>query len=221
MIKHNRISTQELLSQLGFPDVDRIIEQYNRLSDDEQTLFSIDLDADEAVDPVLRTSLRFTLHPSRRYYELTSFECSLHFREAPAKNRSHLFDVSRESFTYKEACNLLSGRAVFEPRPTRQSPTAGNWVELNFSLAPRLGRYPYREYRSSSFDIETALDRLPVLEKNDPAARSQLLALLKEGTPCWASFVRKSTTDRKLLEASPHQKCIVIRPATATVATKE
>ena len=169
----------------------------------------------------------YTMETKAAFSEGASLTSTLHFRRAgntdsfyleyfvssldglPGGNaRKHKFPISFD-IGHREAFNLLSGRAVFKRLPKRPFDGPGCWLQINFEEFD--GREEYKWHYWHGFDLEKAFDRLPIRDIELGTLKPFMLTSLRKGNQIQVTFQRGRKVEKRLLEAAPSRRIIVIR----------
>jgi len=195
----------------------------------------------EAVAEVIEKDLpEFKLSTAYYFTESAKMECLLYFRKSdkpdmyffnryeavlrhpddPAKDRMQTFYINgSRGVTFKEAFNLLEGRAVYKHLTTLEGEEYYAWIQLNFSEKDSRGNYKARQfYEQYGYDLEKTLAKYPIHELKNIQLKDGLLRSLKKGNLHAVTLLKKNKIERMLIEANPKYKTInLYRPGVAAV----
>jgi hypothetical protein len=209
MNRENFDSLKAILTGLGFgidPNLLHLLEGAVALDPPEFNLY-----AQTSFEGSTRivAKLYFAKSEQVQHHQLMRYDARLYYPGEPPRNRTHTF--LGQTFSFKEAFNLLQGRSVHKEF---QSPWTGPysaWVNLNFDQKDADGRYKFREYSQRyGFDLEKVLAKYPLAELDDPTRKAALLASLREGDAAPVTAVKATKTERWAVAACPQFKTILI-----------
>jgi len=122
------------------------------------------------------------------------------------------FYVGKDNtFTMKEAYNLLSGRAVNKDLVNREKEGYNAWVQLDFKDTDTHGNYKLKHFTENyGFDLEQALSKHPVKELNNAEDKGKLIESLKKGNSQSVTFLNDGKEQKRFVEANPQFKSITV-----------
>lgn len=128
--------------------------------------------------------------------------------EDPSKDRSQTFYIDKSnSFTAKEAFNMLEGRAVHKNLTDKEQNPYQAWVQLDLNKKNEKGQHETKHYHTNyGFDLEKALNQHPVKELTDPVHKERLIRSLERGNVQTVTFVKDNAETRMFIEANPQMK---------------
>jgi len=120
------------------------------------------------------------------------------------------FFIGKENnYTFKEAFNLMSGRAVNKDLHNKEGQVYNAWVKMDFKQPDESGNYKLQHYHQNyGFKLEEALAKYPIKELQDETQKSRLLASLKKGNLQSVTFVADNKETKHFIEANPQFKTI-------------
>ena len=123
-----------------------------------------------------------------------------------------IFYVSKEnSFTLKEAYNLLDGRAVNKDLATKDSVKYNAWVQLDFKETDRNGNFNVKQYHQNyGYNMEEALAKIPIKEMATATTKTALMDSLKKGNCQVITIEKEGKEQRYFAEANPKFKSITV-----------
>ena len=147
--------------------------------------------------------------PDQGQAYLTKYDARLYYSVEPVRNRHYTFTGGLISF--KEAFNMLQGRAVYKTITTRFAGTSNAWLCFDFDEKDAEGNYALQAFSDRyGFDLEKCLVLYPIAELADPAKKEDLLKSLQQGNLAPVIAVKKSKTERWMIAANPAYKTINI-----------
>jgi len=151
-------------------------------------------------------------------------EATLHFRQSDQGNYffnrydlalqrenaeplSQTFFVGKDNtFTLKEAFNLMEGRSVNKEMVNREKEAYTSWVKLDFSEADANGNFKLKHY--PDFDLKEKLAGLPLKAfANDPDNK-QLVESLQKGNRQAVTMEHNGTDHKRFVEVNAQFKTI-------------
>lgn len=130
------------------------------------------------------------------------------------------FQIGKENnYTFKEAVNLMSGRAVHkeldklqkvEGETNRYESTGEKyraWVKLDFKETDNYGNFKKKYFNENyGFDLEKALEKHPIKELSDSESRKNLIESLEKGNRQQVTFVKDGSEQKHFVEANPSSR---------------
>ena len=136
-----------------------------------------------------------------------------------ADTMTQTFFVGKEnSFTLKEAFNLMEGRAVYKEleklqkvgetyEGTGEKYTA--WVQLDFAEAETNGNFKQKRFHDNyGFDLHDAISKLPIRELDDADKKSQMIRSLERGNQHAVTYVKDGEDHKGSIVAIPQFKTV-------------
>ncbi|WP_448103551.1 hypothetical protein [Pedobacter panaciterrae] len=178
------------------------------------------LNRTEFGNDVVVSRLDFSRSESSDLYFFNRYE--LTFRPPHSQElMSQTFQIGKENnITQKEAYNLLSGRSVFKEYSKMEKDliqdkyvTTGEkynaWTQLNFKETDKYGNYKFQTFGDNyGFDLQQALEKLPIAELGDETTAARLLQSLQKGNLQSVNFVEDSQLQQHFLAANPRFKSV-------------
>jgi hypothetical protein len=133
------------------------------------------------------------------------------------------FYVGRENnITFKEAYNLMSGRAILKEWTKMERVGEGDqarfqgtdekykaWKQLNFKESDAQGNFKQEMYHGKyGFDLEKALDKLPIKELQNETAKERLMDSLHRGNLQSVTFLAEDKELKRFIEANPKDRML-------------
>lgn len=158
-------------------------------------------------------------------YFFNKYDASLKQGEH-SMNQTFYINNKGQSITFKEACNLLNGRAVYKelaPKDNDKSKVLDQgqgegvkettkykaWVKLDFSERDEKGNAKVKQYHENyGFDVKEALSRIPLKELSDPEKMQTLVASLEKGNLASATLVKDGAEKNVQLTTDPQYKTL-------------
>lgn len=155
-------------------------------------------------------TLHFRKSPATDMYFFNRYNMLLKSEQHPDPIKQTFYISSKEdNITFKEAYNLMSGRAVQKTLANKAGEKAEGWVQLDFKEFDKQGNFKMRSfYPSYGYDLPKLLDTLPLKELNTPEARNTLLQSLQRGNRQSVTIEADGSAKRFYVEAVPQYKSI-------------
>lgn len=198
----------ERLKYLGFGENTLLNQQLEDHIVREEPDFELETDA--FFDHFIRieAKLHFHRHEQQGIYVFDRYDAEIQYEQEPDRNKRRSFYVYKGiGVTFKEAYNLLDGRAARVDMINRDEEKYSVWVTLDFEERDTHGNYKFKYYRY--FDLEKVLEKYPITECGEANARKILLSALERGN---RYLVTLNTTkpEPKWIEAHPAERTIRI-----------
>jgi hypothetical protein len=111
--------------------------------------------------------------------------------------------------TFKEAYNLLSGRAVNKDLANKEGDVYNAWIQLNFKETEGNGNFKVKQYHQNyGYDLEKVLANHPIKELNNEQDRTRLLDSLNRGNRQAVTIIKDGTEQKHFVEANPQFKSV-------------
>jgi len=206
----------ENLKYLGFGEQPGLYDQLREVITQEPTEFQLETEYYFEEQCKLETILYFRRSNRSDLYFFNRYEARLYYPDDQDRNRQQTFYISKgRGVTFKEAFNLLQGRAVYKRLISKDGDPYYAWIQLNFEEKDLNQNYRTRQYYPGyGYDLEKLLERYPIRELQLPQLRENLLKSLRKGNMATVSFTKPHKVEKMLIEACPQFKTITIyRPA--------
>lgn len=169
-----------------------------------------ELYTDAFFDHFIRTEakLHFIKLVKQGTYVFDHYTATNQYEQDPARNKEREFHIFKGvGVTFKEAFNLLDGRAAKIDGIGQDDEIYRTWVQLDFGERDAHLNYRFKYFRY--FDLERVLADYPIEEMRADATRKTLLASLERGNRCLVTL-NTSKPEPKWIEANPAEKTIRI-----------
>ncbi len=154
--------------------------------------------------------LNFRKDAKSDMYYFNSFQVSL---EQPNKEKaSQTFYVGKENnYTFKEAYNLLCGRAVYKELTNKEDQKYNAWVKLDFKETDASGNFKTQKFNENyGFNLENEISKLSIKDLNESQSRERLMASLERGNRQSVTIQKDGKDQACFIEANPQFKSITI-----------
>jgi hypothetical protein len=160
-------------------------------------------------DKDFEATLHFKKSETQDRYFFNSYEAKL--ERENAEQRNHTFYTNKgEGVTAKEAFNLLDGRSVFKDFTSKDNEKYQAWVSLNTEDRTANGQYVMQKTYPKNFDLEKAVDQIPLKELKSPETKERLLQSLEKGNAPLVTLLENGEEKKLYMEASPKQQTVVL-----------
>jgi hypothetical protein len=146
-------------------------------------------------------------------YSFTKYDALLYYDEGGSPSKRQTFYIKNgNGVTFKEAYNLLQGRAVYTTLWNSDDVKYSAWVQLSFSKRTRDNtNYRVRQFGENyGYNLEKVLSTYPIRELLDEKLKMNLLYSLRKGNVHPVTFVKANKTERVFIEACPATKGLKI-----------
>ncbi|TRW21967.1 hypothetical protein FMM05_19460 [Flavobacterium zepuense] len=170
--------------------------------------FKIDHSAKFGNDTVEAT-LNFSKSKQSDMYFFNSYNASLQ-KEGSAEKLEQTFYINRGSnITFKEAYNLMEGRAVHKELQNKAEEKYNSWVQLDFKHSDENGNFRIKKFSENyGYDMEAALSKHPIKELQRDDFKDSLMDSLKKGNVQLVTFQVDGKEQKHYVEANPQFKTV-------------
>jgi len=198
------------LKYLGFQDKPGICDRLEEEIANEPLEFQLTTEAFFEETCKMETILYFVRSDRSDLYFFSRYEAWLHYPDDPEKDRKQTFFISKgRGVTFKEAFNLLQGRAVNKNLTSKEGEKYNAWLQLNFEEKDTNNNYKVKQFHEHyGYELEKVLEKYPIRELDLPQLRQSLLRSLKRGNLHAVTLKKARKIERMLIEASPQYKSI-------------
>lgn len=146
-------------------------------------------------------------------YSFTKYDVRLYYDEVGSPSKMQTFYTKNGyGVTFKEAYNLLQGRAVYTTLWNPDDVKYSAWIQLSFSERTRDNtNYRVRQFGENyGYNLEKVLSTYPIRELLDEKLKMNLLYSLQKGNVHPVTFVKANKMERVFIEACPAKKGLKI-----------
>jgi len=155
------------------------------------------------------------------YYFFNKFDMELQKENSAQLARTFYIDKDN-SYTFKEAYNLLDDRYVNKDKLSKANEAYNVWDKLDFTQKDKYGNYPVISYGERyGFDLEKELGKLPIKGMHSGESREFLLDSLKRGNRQEVRFEIDGAQAERFVEANVKMRRIEVYDATGHNLTRE
>ncbi|HEY4108597.1 hypothetical protein [Puia sp.] len=218
MQQNNLDFLNENLKYLGFGERSLLNQHLEAQILRDPPSFELYTEAFYESETKLEAKLCFTRSARDDFYFFNKYEALLRYAGEPDKDRRQTFYINKgQGITFKEAFNLLQGRAVFKLLTSRAGIQYSAWIQLNFGEKDKRDNYVYSYFRGHRFDLEKALGKYVIREMAFEDLRTNLFRSLQRGNLHPVIFEGPEYNGKHLIEANPLLNSINIYPAATRV----
>lgn len=221
MTQSNLDFLQDNLKFLGFGEKSLLNQHLEAQILRDPPAFELFTEAFFDSDTKLEAKLYFTRSKQSDFYFFNKYDALLRYAGEPDKDRAQTFYINKgHGITFKEAFNLLQGRAVFKTLTTKAGEQYQAWLQLNFEVKDQRNNYVYNYIRGRRFDLEKALKKHPIREMGFDNLRANLLRSLQRGNLHPVTFDHPDRSEKNFIEANPVKGTINYYPMATRAADK-
>lgn len=171
----------------------------------------------------MEARLFFERSAASDHYFFKRYDARLQYSDGIEADKQQTFYVYKKwGFTFKEAFNLLEGRAVYKKLVMpKEEIEYWAWSELDFSSRNGFGNYKIKEYKENyNYDLEKVLEMYPIVELQDEELKKALIRSLQRGNIHPVYFVKNNKREKLFIEANPKTKMITISQQATRAAVR-
>ncbi|KFF17736.1 hypothetical protein [Flavobacterium hydatis] len=195
----NNQSLHEQVQRIGFTNLSGKIEDQIKQGHEQFTIpTSYYVNEKER----LNHELSFSKDQSGKY-QFEGYKTTLQNESKPEEDRNQYFKVhERNSVDTTQAYNLLVGRAVQKEK---------SWIQLDLNDKDADNNHRIKEFHSGyGYDLEKALQQLPLKKLSNKTEADQLKDALKQGNRQPVTLIKNGNEHRFYIEANPQFKSVNI-----------
>lgn len=154
-------------------------------------------------DDSVTATLNFSQSKKSDMYFFNSYDISIH-KPGKEDDLKQTFYINKgNSYTLKEAYNLMEGRSVNKNLTNKEGQEYNAWVHVDFKQTDNNGNYKLKPRSYDDYNLEAILARHPIKELANPEYKSNLIESLKKGNLQSATFQYGTEERKQYIEASP------------------
>lgn len=175
----------------------------------QQPEFTLQHTAEYGKDKVNAT-LHFRKSDEKDMYFFNKYDMSLIKNEQEEIKQT--FYVGKDNtFTFKEAYNLMDGRAVNKDLVNKQQEAYNSWVQLDRNDADEKGNFKMKHFHENyGYDLEATLSNHKLKELSDGTDKERLMESLKKGNKQSVTFIKDGEEQKGFIQANPQYKSVKI-----------
>jgi len=209
----NLLLLKEKLRYLGFGEAvassDRLEKEIQKGTPVFQLKIATSFDEWSAIE----ATLFFQKSDNFDFYFFIKYDAFLYYPEGGSSGKRQTFYFKNgNGVTFKEAYNLLEGRAVYTTLWDADEVKYSTWIQLSFSERTRDNtNYRVRQFGENyGYDLEKVLSTYPIRELQDEKLKMNLIYSLEKGNIHPVTFVKANKLERMFVEACPATKGLKI-----------
>jgi len=196
---------------------------------------------------IMKAVLHFKKSDQSDMYFFNKYDATLVKERGRDLSRTFYLNLG-QSITFKEACNMLSGRSVEKeltrkltdaerlqykaelklppeqrglPENWEKAPTYKAWLKLDLKNPDKNGQFPIKQFTEKyGFNLEAALNKLP-LKYDDASPLGDLVRSLAKGNVLGVTLSVDGQDKKMFLEANPQFKNVTVYDENMQLAKKE
>ncbi len=131
--------------------------------------------------------------------------------EAGEEMKQTFYVGKDNTFTFKEAYNLMDGRAVNKDLVNKQEDKYNSWVQLDRNDADEKGNFKVKHFHENyGYDLEAVLSKHKIKELGDDTDKGRLIDSLKKGNKQSVTFIKEGEEQKGFVQANPQYKSLKI-----------
>jgi hypothetical protein len=156
-------------------------------------------------------TLNFRRSDQTDNYYFNSYDMAVKNSNAQTPVEQKFYIGKNNNFTFKEAYNLLCGRAVNKDLINREGDKYNSWVKLDFKETEQSGNYKMKHYTEAyGYKLDEALAKHPIKELTNEEDKEKLTDSLYRGNRQQVTFLRENGEQKGYIEANPQFKSVII-----------
>ena len=198
-VEQKNQSLHDLVQRIGFRDLSAKIDQQIRQGHEQFTIASSYYINEKER---LGHELSFVKDQSGNY-QFEGYKTILQNESKPEESKNHYFKIQEGcKIDTTEAYNLLSGRSVQKE---------GAWMQFDLNDKDTNDNYRMKEFHCGyGYDLEKAVQQLPLKEPLNKTEANQLKDALKQGSCQCVTLIKNGNEHRFYIEANPQFKSVNI-----------
>ena len=177
----------------------------------QATEFTLQHQATFGKDQV-NSQLHFKQSKQSDLYFLNSYEAELK-KENQKEAVRQTFYINKQggNVTLKEAYNLMDGRAVNKNLTNKEGQKFNAWQQMDFKQTESNGNFKIKQFHQKyGFELEKALEKLPIKELGVEADKKKLIESLQKGNRQVVTFEKDGVEKKRFIEAAPQFKSVTV-----------
>jgi len=158
----------------------------------------------------IEAMLSFRKGEQNEMYFFNKYTAAISKDGQPDLDRSQTFYVNKgNGVTFKEAFNLLEGRAVNKNLTDSHGNKYNAWLQLDFDVKDKHGNHEVKQYHQNyGYDLEKAVSTLPIIELNNVDDRKLVMDALKKGNLWEVNIDKDGSKEKIFIQADPKHKTV-------------
>jgi hypothetical protein len=222
MKQENLSFLHDNLKYLGFGEGGPLYDQLQEAIEKGSEEFQLYTEAFFEENTKLEACLYFRNSTQHGMCFFNKYDALLRYSDQPDRDKAQTFYINKGSgATFKEAFNLLSGRAVNKDLVSLEGEKYNAWIQINFEELDTHNNHKMKQYRSQyGYDLEKTLEKYPIRELQNEETKAVLIRSLRRGNVHLVNFVKANKTEKMFIEANPRFKTINIHPVATRAPQK-
>jgi len=219
----NLLLLKEKLRYLGFGETVAFSDRMEIEIQKGMTAFQLETATCFDEWSTVHATLYFRKSDNFDLYFFTKYDVLLIYdTDATSSKRQTFYIKNGNGVTFKEAFNLLQGRAVYTTLWNADDVKCSAWIQLSFCERTRDNtNYKVRQFGENyGYDLEKVLSTYPIRELQDEKLKMNLICSLKKGNVHPVTFVKANKMEKMFVEACPASKGLKIFSEAARAAQK-
>jgi len=123
-------------------------------------------------------------------------------------NRAQTFYLDKgNGITFKEAFNLLQGRAVHKELANKEGEKYNAWIQLDFDNKDKHNNYKVKSFTDNyGYDLDRAVHAFPIRELDKENDQKILMNSLQKGNVQAVTLMKDGNPEKMFIEANPQFK---------------
>lgn len=210
---------QRDLKFLGFGENSLLNDQLTEAFDKGEPAFELYHDAYYEDFVRVEAKLYFFTPKNTDNIVFGKYDAMLYDEKDPANDKMRTFFIFKGTgVTFKQAYNLLEGRAALVRKRDNADQIYSVWSQLDFNEKDETGNYRMKEYRNG-FDLNKVLSLYSIRELRMEESKERLVAALERGN-LEQITLEKDKPEKVYITTNPYERGIRILPL-ATRARKK
>ncbi|MES1226509.1 MAG: hypothetical protein ABUT20_64130, partial [Bacteroidota bacterium] len=184
-------------------------EQLKEKLQKQEPEFTLSFQKDYGKDETVAT-LHFRKPEDSDMYFFNRYNLMLKNDQHPDAIKQAFYISNKEdNITFKEAYNLMSGRAIFKEKINREGEKYNAWQQLNFKETDAHGNFKLRPFNENyGFDLKVVLQNHPIKELQNETDSKRLIESLERGNRQSVTLTIQGKEQKVFIEAAPQFKSL-------------
>lgn len=129
--------------------------------------------------------------------------------ESDMKKQTFYLGNHQDNITFKEAYNLMSGRAIHKEITPKEGEKFNAWLQLDFKDSDANGNFKMKQFHPNyGYDLSKAISEHNFKEMKDPGQAEKIMQSLERGNRQAVTLEIKGNEQKVFIEAVPQFKAI-------------
>jgi hypothetical protein len=154
-------------------------------------------------------TLHFKKSEQSDMYFFNKYNLNLKQENSPDIMEQTFYINKGNNITFKEAYNLMNGRAINKDLANKEGQLYNAWVQMDFKETDKSGNYQLKHFHSNyGFDIQKELTKHPIKELSNEHDKTRLIESLSKGNRQSVTFIKNGNDQKVFIEANPRFKTL-------------